>query len=126
MTPVNVTVNGVESLLSNLDQSKAGGPDGLPARFLKEMATDLAPSLTFIFQVSLHKGDVPDDWKKAQVVPIHKNGNRSSPANYRPISLTSIMCKMLEHILSTSIYTCSYTHLNKYNILCMEQYAWTL
>ena len=91
MTPVNVTVNGVESLLSNLDQSKAGGPDGLPARFLKEMATDLAPSLTLIFQASLRKGDVPDDWKKAQVVRIHKNGDRSFPANYRPISLTSIM-----------------------------------
>ena len=50
MTPVNVTVNGVESLLSNLDQSKAGGPDGLPTRFLKEMATDLAPFLTLILK----------------------------------------------------------------------------
>ena len=53
------------------------------------MAMDLAPSLTLIFQASLHKGDVPDDWKKAQVVPIHKNGDRSSPANYRSISLTT-------------------------------------
>jgi len=61
---VDVTVDGVESLLSNLDQSKAGGPDGTPARFLKEMAMDLAPSLTLIFQASLHR-DVPDDWKKS-------------------------------------------------------------
>ena len=53
---------------------------------------------------------------KAQVIPIPKNGDHSSPANYRPISLTSIMCKMLEHIWSSSIYT----HLDKYNILCMD------
>jgi len=59
--PVDVTVDGVESLLSNLDQSKAGGPDGIPARLLKEMAIDLAPSLTLIFQALLRRGDVPDD-----------------------------------------------------------------
>ena len=82
------------------------------------MGTNLAPSLT-IFQVSLHKGDVPDDWKKAQVVPINKNGDRSSPANYRLITLISMVCKALEYILLTSIYT----HLDKYNILCMEQYG---
>jgi len=74
------------------------------------MAMDLAPSLTLIFQASLHRGDVPDDWKKVQVVPIHKKGDRSSPGNYRLISLTSIVCKTLEHILSTSIYT----HLDKF------------
>jgi len=116
MTPVNVTVNGVESLLSNLDPGKAGGSDGLPTRFLKEMAMDVTPSLTLIFQASLHRGDVPDDWKKAQVVPIYKNGDHSSPVNYRPISLAGIVCKTLEHILSAS--TC--THLDK---LCMEQHG---
>jgi len=63
------------------------------------MAMDLAPSLTLIFQASLHRGDVPDDWKKAQVAPIHKKlgGDLSSPGNYRPISLTNIACKILEH-----------------------------
>ena len=74
------------------------------------MAMDLAPSLTLIFQASLHRGDVPDDWKKAQGVSIYKNGDHSSPANYRPISLTNIVCKTLKHILSASIYT----HLGKY------------
>ena len=64
MTSFNVTVNGVKSLLSNLDPVKIGGPDGLLTQFLKEMAMDLAPSLTLIFQASLHREDIPDDRKK--------------------------------------------------------------
>ena len=64
MTPINVTVNGVESLLSNLDKIKAGGPEGLPVQLLTEMSTDLTPSLALIFQMSPLKGDIPDDWKK--------------------------------------------------------------
>ena len=53
MRPINVAVEGVASLLANLDPSKASGPDGIPARFLKDMANDLAPSLTLIYQASL-------------------------------------------------------------------------
>ena len=92
MVPVDVTVNGVKTVLSNLDQSKAEGSDGIPARFLKEMAMDLAPSLTLIFQASLHKGDILDDRGKVKVVLIHKKGDHSSPGNYRPISLTTEYC----------------------------------
>jgi hypothetical protein len=59
----------------------------------------LTPSLTLIFQTSLERGKVPDDWKTAHVTPIFKKGDKSKPSNYRPVSLTSTCCKTLEHII---------------------------
>jgi len=64
----------VSQLLSNLDPQKAGGPDYIPTKFLKEFSTQLAPCLTIIFQASLEQGIVPIDWRKAFVVPIYKKG----------------------------------------------------
>ena len=119
MRPINVTMEGVASLLANLDPSKASGLDGIPARFLKDMANDPAPLLTLIYQTSLQQGRIPDEWRKALITPIYKNGDRSCSANYRPILLTCIVCKTLEHIISTSIYN----HLDEYDILCPEQYG---
>ena len=81
MRPINIAVEGVASLLVNLDSSKASGPDGIPARFLKDMANDLAPSLALIYQASL-QGCIPDEWKKVLITPIYKNGDHSCPANY--------------------------------------------
>ena len=83
------------------------------------MANDLAPLLTLIYQASLQQGCIPDEWKKALFTPIYKNGDRSCPTNYRPISLTCIVCKTLEHIISTSIYN----HLEEYTILRPEQHG---
>ena len=89
-----MAVEGVASLLANWDSRKASGPDGIPARLLKELANDLAPLLTLIYQASLQQGCIPDEWKKALINPIYKNGDRSSPASYWPISLTCIVCKL--------------------------------
>ena len=119
MDSIEINVEGVNQLLSNLDPQKAGGPDNIPTRFLKEFSIELAPCLTIIFQASLEQGIVPNDWRKAFVVPIYKKGDRSSPANYRPISLTSVVCKTLEHIISNNICC----HLNKYNILSDQQHG---
>ena len=110
---------GVQKLLEDLDIHKASGPDNTPSRLLKETASLMAPLLTLIFQASIQQGTVPDEWKKANVVPIDKKGSRSDPGNYRPVSLTSICCKTLEHI----IYSFIFTHLNKYNILCDNQHG---
>ena len=63
----------------------------------------MAPLLTLIFQASIQQGTVPDEWKKANVVPIHKKGSRSDLGNYRPVSLTSICCKTL-NISFTPLY----------------------
>ena len=66
-------------------------------------AEELAPGLAHLFQISIDNGKIPLDWKSALVTPVFKKGNRSTPANYRPISLTSIVCKILEHIIHTSV-----------------------
>ena len=83
------------------------------------MAYQMAPLLTFIFQSSLDQGQLPQDWKSANITPIYKKGNRTDPANYRPISLTSTCSKILEHI----IYSFVSTHLSNYNILSTNQHG---
>ena len=75
MQNIEFTIEGVTKLLSNLKPNKAGGPDKITARFLKEMASALAPSLTLIFKASLVQGILPDDWKKPFVIPIYKKGD---------------------------------------------------
>ena len=96
---LSVEVEGVLSLLTNIDPHKATGPDNIPPRLLRETAYQMAPLLTFIFQSSLDQGKLPADWKLANITPLYKKGSRIVPANYRPISLTSVCCKMLEHII---------------------------
>ena len=119
MDHIEITVDGVTNLLSNLKSNKAGGPDKITARFLKEMASFLAPSLTILFKASFTQGILPDDWKKANVIPVYKKGDRSCAANYRPISLTCIVCKIMEHIICSNIFS----HLDKYGILCDQQHG---
>jgi len=68
--------------------------------------------LTLLYQASLKQHRVPMDWKQALVVPVYKKGDRASPTNYRPISLTRIPCKIFEHI----IYSHIFKHLTAHNI----------
>ena len=70
-----------------------------------------------IFQASLQHCQVPIDWKTANIVPVYKKSNCSTPNNYRPISLTSVCCKLLEHI----IYAHMFSILNSHQILCDNQ-----
>ena len=84
----------VFKLMQGLNPHKAEGPDHILTRFLKEFAAELSPTMTLIFQASLQQGEVPDDWKQANVAPIFKKGDDSTAANYRPISLTSVCCKI--------------------------------
>ncbi len=70
--PHIITSNGVTKLLSNLNPHKASGPDSIPARLLKEVAHQLAPALTLLFQNSIDQGTLPHDWKHAFIIPIYK------------------------------------------------------
>jgi len=89
----------VKKLLAGLKNGKAPGPDQLRKADLTIDTNLTAECLTQIYNKSLQHGELPDSWKTANVTPIFKSGDRSSANNYRPISLTSIPCKLLEHIV---------------------------
>ena len=103
MPDITVTRAGVLKLLQNIKVDKATGPDGIPGNILKLCAPELAGVFTLLFQASLDQGVVPSDWKTANIVPVFKKGDKTLVENYRPISLTSITSKILEHIIHTSI-----------------------
>ena len=103
MGEITVDPNGVLKLLNNLKIHKAPGPDGLSARVLKECSSEIAPILALIYNETLAQGTVPDDWRQANVAPIFKKGEKYDAANYRPVSLTCICCKTLEHIIVSNI-----------------------
>ena len=83
--------------------SKSPGPDEWHPRFLKESAAQLVVPLQVLFRKFLDYGFIPDQWKTANVIPIFKKGNRKSPSNYRPISLTSVTCKVFESLIRDAI-----------------------
>ena len=103
MEKIIISEKGVHALLQNLKENKATGPDEISAKFLKTFADELTPLYTFLFQASLDQGQVPMDWKSAYITPIYKKGDKTSAENYRPVSLTSISCKLLEHVICTNI-----------------------
>ena len=81
-------------VLSNLKTSKSPGPDGVHPRLLKELSRELSQQLLILFNKTLNEGNIPDIWKKAEVKPIFKKGSKEDPGNYRPVSLTSLLCKV--------------------------------
>ena len=90
--------------LLRLNVGKAAGPDDISNNVLKQTSYFLAPRLTTLFQLSLNQGIVPDDWKDAHVTPIHKSGRLDLANNYRPISLTSCVCKIMERFIYDWLY----------------------
>ena len=95
------------------------GPDELSSRVLKELADVLAEPVTIIYKKSLEQEAIPSDWLNARVVPTYKKGQRYDCSNYRPISLTCILCKVMEHIVVSHIMK----HLQSNNILYPLQHG---
>ena len=119
MNDIKVSKAGVLKLLKNIKPNKATGPDGIPGKLLKICSHQLAEVFQLLFQASLDQGLVPKDWKKANVVPLYKKGNKNLAENYRPISLTSISCKLLEHIIHSNIMD----HFDKFEVLNNSQHG---
>ncbi|MCG7876680.1 MAG: reverse transcriptase domain-containing protein [Candidatus Thiodiazotropha endolucinida] len=119
MAPIHISTPGITKLLKNLKPHKASGPDGVPTRLLLLAADEVSPMLTRIFQTSLDTGSVPKDWREALITPIFKKGARNIASNYRPVSLTSVVSKLLEHI----IFSATMKHLTCHNILTSSQHG---
>ena len=98
---------------------KKNGPDGISAQILKGMAHSIAPSLTKLFNISIRQGNFSECWKTSSVVPIPKSACLSKAINYRPISLLSIVSKMLERHFHQYIIN----HLNEYQPLSNKQWG---
>ena len=109
MPHFSIDDNGVRKLLKEIKIHKANGPDLIPNRVLKECHEELAPIMGAIFRKSLRDGRLPKDWLTANVVGIYKKGPKQEASNYRPVSLTSVTCKTMEHILFSQIMK-HYTH----------------
>ena len=100
----NFSLTTVLSELRNIDANKAVGPDGIHGTVLKMCAATLAFPITKIFNLSFNLGQIPSDWKTANVVPVHKKGDKCNIENYRPISLTSLVMKVMEKIIRNELY----------------------
>ena len=94
---------GIINLLRNLDNKKANGPDKLPTTLLTITAFEIADVVTFLFFQSYETGQLPKDWRNAHVVPVFKKGEKYDPCNYRPVSLTAVLCKIMEHLIYRNI-----------------------
>ena len=100
---IEILQENVNLLLKDLKISKSPGPDGLHPRFLKELCEQLCIPLTLIFQSSIQLNEIPKQWKLARVSAIHKKGNTTLAMNYRPVSITSIVCRVMETIIRDQI-----------------------
>ncbi|GAB0197889.1 mitochondrial enolase superfamily member 1 [Grus japonensis] len=89
----------VREHLGKLDIHKSMGPDGMHPRVLRELAVVLVKPLSIIFERSWRTGEVPEDWRKANITLVFKKGRKEDPGNYRPVSLTSIPGKVMEQLI---------------------------
>ena len=99
----HVTSKEIETLLRKIKRKKATGTDNLPANLLKYSSKAIAEPLTFIINLSLGTGVVPNDWKVARVLPLYKSGSRSSLDNYRPISILPVISKIAEKVVHSQL-----------------------
>ncbi|KAI8497346.1 hypothetical protein Bbelb_246520 [Branchiostoma belcheri] len=89
--------------LQRLKTRKATGMDKIPSRLLKDAAPVIVKPLTHIFNLSLSTGEVPAEWKEAQISPIHKSGTKTNVANYRPVSVLNITSKVMEKLVANQV-----------------------
>lgn len=102
---IDITTDVVIKKFKKLKINKSPGPDGIHPRVLHEVAESIAPAIAEIFRTSLNTKTLPMEWKHAKISAIYKKGTKSKPLNYRPVSLTSIVCKTLESIVRDHVIT---------------------
>ena len=99
LNDVDVSQDAVRAKLLRLKPDSAPGPDGLHPRILRETATVMAGPWAKLFRSSLDSGRLPKDWSMDEITPLHKKGPKQCPANYRPVTLTAVPCKVLESLV---------------------------
>lgn len=119
LTDIDVTPEKVLKRLKNINPTKSPGPDNLHPKVIKENATALLPIIHPLIKKSIDTGTLPKDWKQANITAIFKKGKKSDPGNYRPVSLTCILCKETE----TQIKEAVEDHFITNRLFSNKQYA---
>jgi len=119
MTAVRISEQDVARKIRKLRKDAAMGPDGISPRLLQQFESSLIQPLEILFNKSISTGEVPSAWKTANVTPIFKKGTKGDPGNYRPVSLTSVPCKLLESVLKDKIMS----HLLDNNLIKESQHG---
>ena len=114
-----VTNEMVREEILNLNVNKSCGPDNVHPRLLIELAESLSKPISLLLNRTMEEGDIPTEWKSANVSPIYKKGSKNKAENYRPISLTSIICKIMESFIKERVVA----HLISNNLLSSKQFG---
>ena len=119
LSSCDVCEKDFENILHNLNPNKSPGPDNFHPRFLKLVSKSIAKPVYLLFNLTLFEGKLPNDFKLAEVRPIFKKGDKTQAGNYRPVSLTSILCKVMETVVKNHLYK----HLIENDLLSKHQFG---
>ena len=100
---IQMSEEDIMKRLHKLKTNNSAGPDNIHPRLLKELSNELTKPLALLFKKSLQEALIPQQWKKSHVSPIYKNGHCMQPNNYRLVSLTSVIRKLLEKIVRQAV-----------------------
>ena len=116
---VEIKADKVSTKLKALNTNKSCGPDDIHPRLLSELADIISEPLAILLNLSVKSGKIPEEWKLANIVAVFKKGSKSLPGNYRPISLTCVLCRVMESFLKDAIME----HLLENNLLSPRQHG---
>jgi hypothetical protein len=116
---IEIKEEEIKKNLKSVKPGKSPGIDHLQPRLLRELSEEISHPLWIIFDKSLKVRAVPVDWKKAKISAIYKNNNKALAGNYRPVSLTSLVCKLMEKLIRNSIIK----HMDRNSLLTTRQYG---
>ena len=119
MGKVKITEKRIKEKIMKMRGEAAPGPDGIRLAFLQQTKEEIAGPLRMIFEKSLEERRIPEDWRTANITPIYKKGKKTEAGNYRPVALTSVCCKLLEHLIRDEIVE----HLEKNGLLRDSQHG---
>ena len=112
-----ITLANINEIINGLNVKKAHGPDLISANMVKLCGLHLCVPLKIIFENILETGVFPDQWKEANVTPVHKKNDKQIISNYRPISLLPILAKVFERIIFKNLYS----YLTENNLITANQ-----
>ena len=119
MSELRISTEDIEKVLKRVKVDKSPGMDKVHPRLLRETATTISAPLQILFNASLRVQEIPEEWKKAQISAIFKKGDKSQDGNYRPVSLTSVVCKVMESLVREHIIN----HMKNNSLFSDKQYG---